>query len=118
MKKSNDILISYTGHVTHDIGYTNVDVKFGNQTVNVVFNVVRGDVKPVLGRDTCASLGLLKRGSLNVNKTSKGVNDDMPGVSNVCYSVAAGQAQNETERSRPVENIVPKLKILFKTNLI
>ena len=50
LKKSNDILKSYTGHVILNIGYTNVDVKFGNQTVNVVFNVVRGDVKPVLGR--------------------------------------------------------------------
>ena len=102
----NDILKSYTGHVIHNIGYTNVDVKFGNQTVNVVFNVVHGDVKPVLGRDTFVSLGLLKHGSLNVNRASKGVNDDMPGVSNVCYSIAAGQTQNE----RPVENTIPKAK--------
>ena len=62
--------------------------------------------------DTCVSLGLLKRGSLNVNKTSNGVNDDMPGVSNVCYSVAAGQTQNET----PVENISPKAKNIVENN--
>ena len=115
LSKSNAVLKSYTGHVIDNIGCANVDVKFGSTTVSVLFNVVRGDVKPVLGRDTCERLGLLQRGSLTVTNAIKASGECV----SKCYSVAAEQSQDvstDTERIGNEEKMSPKAKMLVEGN--
>ena len=61
MTKPRTVLKSYTGHVIENIGCVDLQVDFGGQLVEIPFNVVRGNVKPILGRVTCEGLGLLKK---------------------------------------------------------
>ena len=61
MTKLWTVLKSYTGHFIENIDCVDLQVDFGGQLVEIPFNVVRSNIKPILGKVTCEGLGLLKK---------------------------------------------------------
>ena len=54
-------LRSYSGHTMKPIGKTTCDVLVGKKKYSLTFEVVVGNVKPLLGMKACDELNLLKR---------------------------------------------------------
>lgn len=54
-------LISFSNHEMKVLGEINTEVRVKNKTSKLKFIVVGGDVKPILGGESCVELGLIKR---------------------------------------------------------
>ena len=61
LEKSLVTLRSYSGHTMKPIGKTTCDVLVGKRKYSLTFEVVVGNVKPLLGMKACNDLNLLKR---------------------------------------------------------
>ena len=57
-------LRSYSGHVIKPVGQTKGNITVGKKYYDIIFQVVSGNVKPILGKETCERLGLLVRHEL------------------------------------------------------
>lgn len=54
-------IISYSGHTTPIIGETSLWCGTKNSSAEVKFKIVRENLKPILGRVSCTTLGLVAR---------------------------------------------------------
>ena len=70
LKKSRIILRSYSGHKMEPVGEVTAEVRVGKNNHVSTFQVVRGNVKAILGKKTCEELGLLERKSVHAVKGS------------------------------------------------
>jgi len=55
------MLKSYSGHQIRPIGQTWADVTFGKEAYIAELQIVKGEVKPIPGKQTCERVGLLRR---------------------------------------------------------
>ncbi|XP_038075960.1 uncharacterized protein K02A2.6-like [Patiria miniata] len=85
---SNASLKSYSGHKIKALGKTIANLKVGTgtgcTTQQVVFQVVSGNVKPILGLKTCQRLGLIKR--VRVDEVVSGSAQNVPVHSNITFT--------------------------------
>ena len=112
LHNSSMVLKSYTGHTIKQMGRADIDVQFGDRVVKLPFSVVHGDVKPVLGKDTCEHLGFLRRGSLSLNGANVNKNGVCGVPDNTCYCVAVEHSRD----SNTEEKMSPKAKMLVDQN--
>ena len=61
LSDSSVTLRSYSGHTIKPLGQTKGNVQIGKKEYDIIFQVVSGQVKPILGKQTCEKLGLLVR---------------------------------------------------------
>lgn len=61
MKKTNSRLSSYSGENLPVIGKINTNVEHNNKIFNLDLNIIKGNFEPILGRDDCVKLNLIKR---------------------------------------------------------
>ena len=54
-------LRSYSGHTIKPAGFVTLPVKYKDRTIDLNFHVVKMDVKPILGVNSCEGLGLVSR---------------------------------------------------------
>ena len=73
MTKPITVLKSYRGHVIENIGCVDLQADFGGQLVEIPFNVVKGNVKPILGKVTREGLGLLNKSYHGGSKYARGL---------------------------------------------